>query len=651
MEYVGYFGGPAYRIRVEENDHFITRTEDTGAYLTQPLDNPTDVIRFREEGLVLLAAAGTEGALPFLSVREEGPGRIVLVSGLFASAGVTSLFLNQSPLGFYPNRVFDPLIRALQWAVYGDPRGPYPAPQLSNAEMTVMIRLDADESADLDQQIETLDYLDKIAEETGVVALYGWIAADAAKAGWDRLAPLAGRLEERGGQIGTHSHHHELEGTITDEIARIELDSAILEIETGVAARGHPIGTVDYFINPNNTIPMVHYGYLADRFTFYMTHGFESRAPVAYGNLTWYAGDHHDFVVVNDSPVPDYQWFYDPEWKYTVDEATAYEDALFDHLFTGIGRGVLFNQMWHDYGVNSAPIEYGDGFDWWGLFPKRTYPPGDLRPHYDALRAKFAAYPVYSPDAVDLGQKLRALAQWDLSWKVEGNRLVIDLDLRGAPSDSLGRYVGGMAVRIEDRPTPVRSVLLNGEELPAFRDDRVILPDLGPGPNTIEVTFGEEPLPGPRLVYASKRTPSIRREGNRIVVDVKTKAKARFSFHVDGPFVLMNADEQTWDGEETLHGTASSDRRVVLEETPDLGLSFLRCTVPILGYEKEENALRFTLGAPKGDERTIVLETRRPVRGATFDDHDLPLSDRSGPWRLDLPEYSRAGTLVVRFGE
>jgi hypothetical protein len=63
-----------------------------------------------------------------------------------------------------------------------------------------------------------------------------------------------------------------------------------------------------------------------------MTHGFEQDTPVGFGNMTWYTGPHKNLVVLDNTPSPDYQWFYDPTWSYTTAQITSYQEAIRDKV-------------------------------------------------------------------------------------------------------------------------------------------------------------------------------------------------------------------------------------------------------------------------------------------------------------------------------
>ncbi len=89
--------------------------------------------------------------------------------------------------------------------------------RVRRSRSTAIVRLDADNSLNLDYQIKTLDFLIKTAKETGVVPIYAWVSSGATKAGWDSLAPLGKQIEELGGKIGTHSKYHRIRSGMPEE--------------------------------------------------------------------------------------------------------------------------------------------------------------------------------------------------------------------------------------------------------------------------------------------------------------------------------------------------------------------------------------------------------------------------------------------------
>ncbi|NIT60772.1 MAG: hypothetical protein GWN00_32575, partial [Aliifodinibius sp.] len=237
--------------------------------------------------------------------------------------------------------------------IYGDIGVPYPVPQLSNANTTVIARLDADDSDDLQAQKKTIGFFIDMAKETGVVPLYAWVSSKAALAGWQYLTPLGQALEEVGGFIGTHSKYHNIDEQMTPERWEEELDESVKEISSNMIKYGHDINNIKWLINPGEEIHLDKYEEIARRFSFFMTHGPEEYMPLGYGNFTWYMGPCKNLVTVQTAPSSDWHWFYEKGWNFTTAQITAYEETIFDHIYQNISRGVLFNLMWHDYSITS----------------------------------------------------------------------------------------------------------------------------------------------------------------------------------------------------------------------------------------------------------------------------------------------------------
>ncbi|HEX9652466.1 MAG TPA: hypothetical protein VGA99_02045, partial [bacterium] len=439
LEYDGFRGGSDYRIKVVDNSNYVTRPFELNQYVTQHQVNGLNIVKFKQNGQTLLLTTDERQSYPFLCIRQTEKNRVILVSDFSTWAGVASFFRNVQPQLFYANELFNIMIRALHWAIYDDIGAPFPVPQVSNANLTAIVRLDADGSSNLNAQISTMNYLVDLARETGVVPVYAWVSSGATKAGWQDLAPLGKKIEDVGGEIGTHSKFHRIGADMTEARWREELDGAIEEIEFNTDDYGFPIGKVEWFINPGNTIRMSDYEQVAKRFSFYMTHGFEQDMPIGWGNLTWYTGPHKNLVVLENIPSPDYQWFNDPSWSYTTQQIAAYEEAIFDHLYDNIGRGVIFNEMWHDYSITTQPQKEKE----------RIVNKSNIE-FYDAMKAKFATHRIYCPTPEDLGHKLRAMAQWDYSWTVMNDKVDIMLDLSHVRLDTIPYFTGGMGLKIEN---------------------------------------------------------------------------------------------------------------------------------------------------------------------------------------------------------
>ena len=642
LEYKGLLGGTEYRIRVTSNDHYVTRELEVSQFVTPVLASATNVLQPRSGGSVLLVSTDGEHSFPYLSCATLGSSRVVLVSDFGTSAGAGTFFRNDPPQVAYANELWNALIRAVQWATYGDVDVPFPAPQLSNANLTAVVRFDGDNSGDLNYQLKTLNFLTGVAQDTGVVPLYTWVSSFVKKAGWDKLAPLGKGLENLGGEIGTHSKFHEIDRKMTPDRWREELDGSIAEIEENMRAQGVPIRKIQSMINPGDTIPMEDYGEVAARFSFYMTHGLEQSVPLAFGNMTWFTGANKDFVVLENSPHPDYQWFYDPTWSYTTAQITANEEAIFDHMFHNVGRGVIFNEMWHDYSISSAPVHEGKD--------KRITNQNNF-PFYEAMKTKFGTLPIYCPEPQELAQKLRAMAQWNYSWKASDNSIEMTLDLSSLRLNDTAESLGGMGIRVENTRQFIHSVLIDGRVHPAFDDHLLILPNLTPGKkHSITIKLGAQPTTAPHLTYLSKQMTEAAPTPTGLAFYVKAKSKARFSIAVAQPAIVLNADWQEWDDSNGhIKGFVRSDRRIELVQVQTSGFHLTRASAPILAVKENPETTALRLAAPSPEPALIGLRSDQQLRRATLAGQDLKITNIGRTYEVELPPYTKESDLILYF--
>ena len=642
LEYKGLLGGTEYRIRVTSNDHYVTRELEVSQFVTPVLASATNVLQPRSGGSVLLVSTDGEHSFPYLSCATLESSRVVLVSDFGTSAGAGTFFRNDPPQVAYANELWNALIRAVQWATYGDVDVPFPAPQLSNANLTAVVRFDGDNSGDLNYQLKTLNFLTGVAQDTGVVPLYTWVSSFVKKAGWDKLAPLGKGLENLGGEIGTHSKFHEIDRKMTPDRWREELDGSIAEIEENMRAQGVPIRKIQSMINPGDTIPMEDYGEVAARFSFYMTHGLEQSVPLAFGNMTWFTGANKDFVVLENSPHPDYQWFYDPTWSYTTAQITANEEAIFDHMFHNVGRGVIFNEMWHDYSISSAPVHEGKD--------KRITNQNNF-PFYEAMKTKFGTLPIYCPEPQELAQKLRAMAQWNYSWKASDNSIEMTLDLSSLRRNDTAESLGGMGIRVENTRQFIHSVLIDGRVHPAFDDHLLILPNLTPGKkHSITIKLGAQPTTAPHLTYLSKQMTEAAPTPTGLAFYVKAKSKARFSIAVAQPAIVLNADWQEWDDSNGhIKGFVRSDRRIELVQVQTSGFHLTRASAPILAVKENPGTTALRLAAPSPEPALIGLRSDQQLRRATLAGQDLKITNIGRTYEVELPPYTKESDLILYF--
>jgi len=642
LDYKGVLGGTEYRIRVASNDHFVTRGFEVSQFLTPVLASATNILQSRSGGAALLVSTDGQQSFPYLSCATRGNSRVVFVSDFGTSAGAGTFFRNDPPQVSYGNQLWNAMIRAVQWASYGDVDVPFPAPQVSNANLTAVVRFDGDNSGDLNYQLKTLKFLTGVAEDTGVVPLYTWVSSFVKKAGWDKLAPLGKRLEDLGGEIGTHSKFHEIDRKMTPDRWREELDGSVEEIEQNMQAQGYPIRKIQSMINPGDTIPMEDYGEVARRFSFYMTHGLEQSVPLGFGNMTWFTGTNKDFVLLENSPHPDYQWFYDPEWSYTTAQITANEEAVFDRMFQNVGRGVIFNEMWHDYSISSSPVSEGKD--------KRITNTNNF-PFYEAMKTKFGTLPIYCPEPQELAQKLRAMAQWNYSWKASDDAIEMTIDLSSLRRSDTAESLGGMGVRVENTRKFIQSVLIDGRVHPAFDDRLLILPNLAAGKkHSITIKLGAQPTSAPHLSYVSKQMTDAMPTPNGLAFNVRAKAKARFSVAVAGPAVALNADWQEWNSNDGhIKGFVRSDRRIELVKISTPGFHLTRANLPVLSAVEKPGTLALRLAAPGPESPRVSLQSDRPLRRATLGGKDLKITNAGRMYELELQSFTKESELILYF--
>jgi hypothetical protein len=644
LEYGGMQGDQTFRIRTASNDHYITRPFEQRQFLSQPLARGLNILKFKEGGQVLLVSTDQKQAFPFLSSKTKGKSRIVLFSDLSTSAGATSFFRNAQPQGFYANVVLNAATRSVHWAAYGDLREAFPAPQLGNAAVTAIVRHDADGSVNYDYQERTFNYFIQTAKETGVNTLYAIQSDDMRKTGWDRIVNMARELEALGGEIGTHSKWHKIVAKMTDAQWRDELEGSIEQIEGGLKQAGFDIGKCDLFINPDSGIPMENYIQVARSFQFMMTHGYETERPIGFGLMTWFTGPNKDFVVVDNVPAPDYQWLYDPSWSYYTSQAAAYQEAIFDHMFQNIGHGAIFNLMWHDYSLgNTAAPRTRPGA-----------PPGRIRevnhiPLYDAIKAKWDTNDVYCPEPYELVYKIRAMAQLEYSWKSEGNRVEMELDTSHLRLPQTFDFLPGMGIRIENTGQKIQSVTINGQPHFAFADSMVILPALNKGINRIAVTLGPVTAAGPHITYVSKRMPIVRKKGADIEFQMITKAKGRFSAHLDHPSVLLHADWQEYDrkGDQQLNGYVMSDRTLVLTDIKGFGVT--RATLPIASAKGAASKVTLALDSNSAAGNSLRFRAAKAPRQVTMAGQTLQAAASGADYEVTLPEFRDHADLNIEF--
>ena len=639
MKYIGFYGDPDYRIKVKDNNQFITKNYNQGEFVTQHIAGGLNIQTFENNGRVLLELTNEKESYPFLSISQTSQNRIVLINDFATWSSVPSFFRNVQPQVFYKNQIYNLLIESVYWSLYDSFEEPIPSLQVSNADLTAIIRLDADASGNLNAQIQTINYLNDIAKETGVVPVYAWVSSTAATSGWQDLAPLGKKLESFGGQIGTHSKFHNIDQEMNEQRWKEELDDAIREIEFNMADYGYDIGKVDCFINPGNTIHMSDYNQVAKRFGFYMTHGFEQDMPIGFGNFTWFNEDEKNFVVLENTPSPDYQWFYDPTWSYTTQQITAYEESIFDHLYDNIKRGVIFNQMWHDYSITSQP-QYGKD---------RIVNTNNLA-MYDAIKTKFQNNNIYCSEPADLRYKICIMAQSNYSWSVNGDELNFKFDISNLGLDSANLYTGGMGIRINNTSKKISKVFIDNTEHFAFYDNLVILPNIAGSSVDIKIILADETSVEPHLTYISKRMTQIDKSNNELALNVLTKSKAKFTFNAPGGYLLLNADGFYYGSKNPneLNGYVNTDRTVKLKKLNSKKIFILNSTITISDITEKENTVILKLKGLGTDSYQMQFKSKEGINKILLDSDELNITSKDNKYIINIDPFEGEKDLSIK---
>ena len=640
IKYVGFYGDTDYRVEVKNGDHFITRNFSKEDFVTQHLAGGLNIQSFDQDGKVLLELTNEKESFPFLSIKKSSNNRVILVNDFGTWSGVASFFRNVQPQVFYKNQIFNVLIESVYWSIYDSIDEPFPSLQLTNADLTAIVRLDADASANLNAQIQTINYLINLAKETGVVPVYAWVSSTAASAGWQDIAPLGKKLESVGGQIGTHSKFHNIDTNMNEQRWKEELDDAIYEIEFNMADYGYDIGKVDCFINPGNTIHMSDYNQVAKRFKFYMTHGFEQDMPIGYGNFTWFNEDQKNFVVLENTPSPDYQWFYDPTWSYTTQQITAYEESIFDHMYLNIGRGVIFNQMWHDYSITSQP-QYGQD---------RIINANNIA-MYDAIKTKFMNSEIYCPEPEDLQYKLCIMAQSNYDWSVDGNEINFKLDMSGVGLDSAFQYTGGMGVRINNSFKKINKVFINGEEHFAFNNELVILPNLPETTADIKIILSDSENTEPHLTYISKRLHHIEKTEDGLEFNTLTKSKTKFTLEATEGYLLLNANEFNYSSKHSnqIDGYVNSDRNITMKKIKLEDFAIIKSSIRISDYSEKENEIIFKIVNSDSSYYTqFQFKSTNEIKQVLIDNAEVKVNREGTKYSVEILPFEGEKELIIK---
>ena len=528
---------------------------------------------------------------PYISVLKKGEGKVAVLDGLSAKACISASFKNYNPKGFFPSEVYPTLTRLFQWCQWGDVNTPFPSLLLSDGGMTAIIRLDGDGSISAPSMVQCMDYLIDLANETGVQSVFSYVSAWAERSGWHFYVDRARQMQEQGSVIGTHTKDHRLDGLKTDEQFSEQLDGTKKQIREAHIARGYDTGEIRYLINPGNTLAMHNYHQVAKRFDMFMTHGLDQFLDVTYGNMTWFTGG-IQLPVLGDSPSPDYQWFYDSTWSHTTPEIANYQNLILNHFCSGIGNGVVFDLMWHDYGMSN--IEYAGP-----RFIRRVKDEGTRIINdnnwelYETTRNFWATHDIYCPEPEELVAKMKFLSNAAYEWRCEDGALVMDIRFDAENFCKYAKYIGGMAVGVNNTGKPIRRVEIDGKPHAAFSDTKVILPCPADSKMTVKVFF--DGAPAPRLEYTSKILKSIANTAAGLEAEVVDHSVARMKFRLTEPSVVLGASSYTvaHDGE-TVECRMEGSGTVTLASNPT-PVRITSSTLPVVKIQASGKGAKVTL--------------------------------------------------------
>jgi hypothetical protein len=544
-----------YTVRVPAAAHVLSALPGwaPGSVLTQGLGGGGEFIQLANPAQagsqVLLEVSNGTRTLPYLVTTKPAAGRVLAISSYGSDAGAATPFRNVLPRGFYDNLLLPRLIEAATWLLAGSAGETAVGLQLSHAPMTAVVRLDADQSDSKTATEAALTYLTQLARDTGVNTAYAVVSSFAQRSNWDGFAPFIAELEHQGGAVGSHSHTHnnnmseQLDPTFWD----VEVRQSLGLIRDHFTA-GSLQPQAKFFINPGNQIMWGDYNRFFKDITTFFTHGYENAVPYMSGISAFgLPGGTGPVALFSDSPSPDYQWLYDPEWDYPIATSSAYQTQILNYFQTRVGRGALYNQMWHDYAINGDHLKH-----YVDQLPAAMF---------EANRAHFARERIFAPGIYEATSKMNLGQRAGITAQTSGSVVTTSLDLsRLGAEDRLA--LAGMGLRIDGKT--IVSATVDGAEYGAFTTDSVILPAAHAGSMVVVVRTGDgAAATTPRLTYISKAATPTLEAGKSLKVDLAVPGLfTKFCAVLPASHVILGVDRYAPVGNETcgalLYGAASA---------------------------------------------------------------------------------------------
>lgn len=578
--------------------------------------------------LELVAPDGTT-TYPYLVVTEPGSSARVAAIGAYGNyVGPAAPFRNQEPSGFYDNQLLPYLIEVILWLV-GPDGEPFVGLQLSHAPMTAVGRLDGDWSETPEATEATFNYLNIVARETGVATVYGIVSSFAESAGWQGFRDTGATLQSLGGSIGSHSRTHinQMSDMLDSDGWAAEVGGSLDEIRDALTDSGFAPDAYA-FINPGNTIQSRDYGEFFADIDLYMTHGFETITPYATGIMGFgLPAGVAPTPVINNTPAPDFQWLYLPEWGYTVQQAAALQAMILDYYQHTVGRGVLYNQMWHDYAISDLDA------------PPNDPDAATIKPLFDVSRVHFAAERIYAPAVGELVGKMHLAQKVDILGTQAGDMLEVTLDYQSVPA-GYREHTSGMGARLNASDQPIAEVTIDGAPHFAFTETTVLLPPADAASQQLTLRLGDPPGDSVRLTYVSKAFADIALEGDELRVWPRDPELAT-RFCVAGPdhLVVTGADRFERQGGEFCgsidHGNQADSFAAQHLDTGEYDLYVVASERRILQAAWTAGAAALTV-AP-GPAGSMTFATAVAPESVRVDGDPVTVDVVDGAFTLDLP--------------
>ena len=629
------------------------------AQLTQGVADGTEIVELVDDGApgsaVLLELVPTDRGRrhPYLVVAEPpGGGRVAGISGYGGYLGAASCFRNDRPSGFFDNQLLPYLIETALWLV-GPADEPFVGLQLSHAPVTAIGRLDGDWSDEREATRRTFEYLVDMARASGIATAYGIVSEFAPASGWDLFRELGWQLEAVGGAIGSHSasHPYDMSETLTPPDWTREIVDSLRVIRGALTDAGFA-PAVDVFINPGNTIRVGDYGRFFADISLYLSHGFEVFTPYSSGVMGFgLPAGVPPRPVVNNTPVPDFQWLYLDGWVYTVDQAADFQSRILGYYQDTVGRGVLYNQMWHDYAIggDEEPVHFPDT--------------DSRRPLFDANRVHFVGERVYAPSIRELTGKMHLAHGVRLSSRVDGDHLIARLDFSAVQGHLA--HVAGMGLRVNHAERPIAAVTVNGAPHAGFSADTVILPPAREP--VLEITIDLGPAgsrAAPRLTYLSKPLAGVLQEGDALEVALAQPGQhTKFCVEAPARTVVLHADTYTRQRQDTNADTGTGAGRfcghlrqgsaasVLMTQELDTGVYALQLAAAERGIEHvTRTATGVQLAVAAGDAGVLTFESAAAPVAVTVDGmaiEPMALSDGALGFALEIPASAQGSVVEV----